>query len=79
MDGLKTRQDQDFTNENLEKGKKQYIYNWYLANQEGNKNIKMREIENIKLFLLFSVILQMILKQNKLNTNQIMVFLPAYC
>jgi hypothetical protein len=31
----------------LKKGKKQDISNWNLANQEGNKNIKMDEIENL--------------------------------
>ena len=58
MDCLKTRQDQDFINEYLEKGQetrnKKQDTNWYLANQEGNKNIKMHEIENIKIILLCS-------------------------
>ena len=30
--------------------------NWYLANQEGKKNIKMHEIENIEIILLCSAI-----------------------
>ena len=47
MDRLKTRQDQDFTNEYLEKGKETRYFHWNLANQEGNKNIKMDEIENL--------------------------------
>ena len=38
----------------LKKGKKQDISNWYFANQEGNKNIKMHEMENIKMILLCS-------------------------
>ena len=38
----------------LIKGKNQDISNWFLANQEGNKNIKMHEIENIKIILLCS-------------------------
>ena len=49
---LKTRQDRDFINEYLEKGKKQDISNWNLANQEGNENIKMYEIENLAWILL---------------------------
>ena len=39
----------------LKKGKKQDISNWNLANQEGNKNIKMDEIENLAWILLRSV------------------------
>ena len=31
----------------LKKGKKQDIFNWNLANQEGNENLKMYEIENL--------------------------------
>ena len=38
----------------LKKGKKQDISNWNLANQEGNKNIKMYEIENLAWILLRS-------------------------
>ena len=38
----------------LKKGKKQDISNWNLANQEGNKNIKMDEIENLAWILLRS-------------------------
>ena len=38
----------------LKRGKKQDIFNWYLANQEGNKNIKMYEIENLEIILLCS-------------------------
>ena len=38
----------------LKKGKKQDISNWNLANQEGNKNIKMDEIENLAWILLCS-------------------------
>ena len=38
----------------LKKGKKQDISNWDLANQEGNENIKMHEIENLDLILLYS-------------------------
>ena len=41
----------------LKKGKKQEISNWNLANQEGNKNIKMHEIENIETILLCSGLL----------------------
>ena len=40
MDCLKRRQEQDSTSEYLEKGKEKR----YIANQEGNKNIKMHEI-----------------------------------
>ena len=39
----------------FKKGKKQDISNWYLTNQEGNKNIKMHKIEKIKIILLCSV------------------------
>ena len=39
----------------LKTGKKQDISNLNLANQEGNKNIKMHEIENLVLILLYSV------------------------
>ena len=38
----------------LKRGKKQDILNWYLANQEGDKNIKMYEIENLEIILLCS-------------------------
>ena len=38
----------------LKKGKKQDISNWNLASQEGNKNIKMDEIENLAWILLRS-------------------------
>jgi hypothetical protein len=40
----------------LRNGKKQDISNWYLANQEGNKNIKKHQIKNIKTTLLCSVL-----------------------
>ena len=33
----------------MKKGKKQDISNWYLANQEGNKNMKMPKMENIEI------------------------------
>ena len=39
----------------LKKGRKQDISNLNLANQEGDKNIKMHELENLVLILLFSV------------------------
>ena len=32
----------------LKKGKKQYIYNYNLANQEGTENIKTHDIEKIE-------------------------------
>ena len=38
----------------LKKGKKQEIPNKDLANQEGNENIKMHEIEKIENILLYS-------------------------
>ena len=38
----------------MERGKKQDISNWYLANQEGNKNTKMYEMENLEIILLCS-------------------------
>jgi hypothetical protein len=51
---LETREDQDFKNEELERGKKQDNSDFDLANQEGNKNIKMYKIEKIKNILLYS-------------------------
>ena len=39
----------------LKRGKKQDISNWYLASQEGNRNIKKPKIENLEIILLCSV------------------------
>ena len=42
---LETRQEKDFGNKDLEKGKKQDILNKEIRDQEGNQSIKMYEIE----------------------------------
>ena len=55
MAHLKMSQDQEFENVYLEKGEKQDISNWYLASQEGNRNIKKPKIENLEIILLCSV------------------------
>ena len=49
----------------LKTGKKQDISNLNLANQEGNENIKMFEIENLVLILLCSVVQMTFLKIQK--------------
>ena len=54
MSYLKTRQVKILKMNILKRGKKQDISNWYLARQEGYKNIKMHKIENIEIILLCS-------------------------
>ena len=49
---LKTRQDQDFENKDLEKGKDTKLN---FGNQEGNENTKMYKIKNILLFSVTSL------------------------
>ena len=49
-----TKQDWDLKKEDLEKGKETIIPNSDIANQEGNKNINIHEIEKIKNILLYS-------------------------
>jgi hypothetical protein len=49
---LETRQDQDFINKDIEKGKNQD-----LAYREGNENNKMQEIGKIENILLYSSVL----------------------
>ena len=51
MDCLKTRQDQNFTNKYLDKGK-ETRHLQLVSYQGGNKNINMHKIENIKIILL---------------------------